>query len=239
VLRINGRHTAGLRLPQRCANCEAEYELSRFLRFLHSLNENFDFKLLQARFREAIASTWEPGCELQSDMQFYDMILASEVPPTRLIFLDLEYSIHTGRIHEVGIWDANGDDIVDCATRLSEEELARTEPMTQIGKLEKVIEQWHVPAVQRHQHKHDSLDIDQLVEQIRQSGITTDTKVVVWACSTADLSLLRRWFEAEGHKNVLPLDSQCIRLLQSFRSNLPRFSPSIKTGFPLQLPILF
>lgn len=86
-------------------------------------------------------------------------------------------------------------------------------------------------------HAHGHMNVHHLVQRIRNAGVTPDMTVVVWATNYRDLSSFRDWFKAQGYSNILPPDSNCVTMVQTFRLNIGRLSDG--RSFPLRLKILF
>jgi hypothetical protein len=181
----------------------------------------------------------KPNPKLEEVLDIFGLILAGELRPETVIFLDLEYNLITRRIYEVGICDGFGNLVVDCFTQLSEQELRRTQVnsanswFSKNFKLEEVL----TFNLCRHKHNQSAMDVHDLIKEIKLRGITTDAKVVVWASTCSDLTYLTEWFAAEGYHDVLPPKKNCLTLVHPFRQLLDMF-PEGK-HFPARLPNLF
>jgi hypothetical protein len=204
---------------------------------LTMLVEPKELALLQDHLQTAFSAQWKPSCNMRMVLNLRASILAGKIQSSRLRFLDLEYSPRTGRVHEVGMCDATGKKTIDCLTRLSATELARTS--LPVDKNTRRIEYLHETAVERHGSSDGTLMAHQIADKLKSEGITPETVFVVWATNKKDLKALREWLEAEGHHGILPGDSKCIPVITDFRANLTQARLSNGRVFPLTLPIAF
>lgn len=153
------------------------------------LDEPKELTLLQDHLQTAFSTQWKPSRDMRMVLDLRASILAGKIQSSRLRFLDLEYNPRTGRVHEVGMCDTTGKKTIDCLTRLSSAELARTS--LPIDKNTKRIEYLHKAAVKRHGSSEGNLTVYQITEKLKSEGITPETLFVVWATNKKDLKALR------------------------------------------------
>jgi len=198
-----------------------------------TLDDSIDESSLQA----ATSHKWLADLKMQQVFREFDNILAGTMSPERIVFLDLEYDVHTYRVHEIGLCDALGNIIIDCFALLSDAEIQRTSGGPTWSKLNQAFSVIMRKTSKNRQHIHGAMDVHRLAEHLRNSGITPDTTVIVWATNYNDLRSLRSWLDAEGYRDIFPLDSKCVRMIHLFRKNLRKLLNGMP--FPLRLPFLF
>jgi hypothetical protein len=202
----------------------------------HSFENRDDISILQDLLQKAASRQWILSPKVQEAMRIYEKILAREMPPGMLRFLDLEYSPVTGRVHEVGMCDAMGNVTMDCFTQLSDAELKRTSS-SNVNYLGNMISTLHVKAITGHQHSQATKTAHQIATQLSEEGVTPETIVVVWATNWSDVRFLREWLEAEGYSDIFPPNSRCVTMVHAFWDNLGKLPNGKK--FPTSLPVLF
>jgi len=88
--------------------------------------------------------------------------------------------------------------------------------------------------------KSAHIDVDEVASKLKATGITPDTLILVWHYGITDLLILRSFLDSGGYSGILPPDSNCIPMIQLFRTNLKEVViPGFMKPFPLTLPILF
>jgi hypothetical protein len=201
-----------------------------------SQKPTLDLQDLAIKFRTRTMSQWTVQESLKEIMEAYEKIQKGKASPAQLLFLDLEYDTHSKRIHEIGICNGLGDTIVDCQTTLSQAELQRT---GRRGKdpVKRAIAKMYETAVHTHQTTDGRVDCENIVQKLLDAGITHETRIIVWATNYSDYVALNEWFEAEGHRNILPPSQNCLTPLFAFKKHLGRLENGKQ--FPCSLPILF
>ena len=203
-----------------------------------SQSQQHNISILKQHLEASMNRHWEANFPVDQAWRILKGVVDGEIPSGRLIFLDIEYDVSSHRVHEVGMCDARGETIVDCFTSLSTAEWERTTLSPELQN--DFIASFAVAnrrAAKLRNHTHGFMNVHQLVQQVRNVGITPETVVIVWATNYRDLSSIRDWFEAEGYYNILPSDSNCVSMVQPFRTNIGKLPDGRR--FPLRLEILF
>jgi hypothetical protein len=80
------------------------------------------------------------------------------------------------------------------------------------------------------------LDVCAIAEALEDSGVTTDSVILVWHSTYYDLTLLSNFLEPAGANSLLPSRANCARLVLHVRANVP---PHNGKPFPATLPTIF
>ncbi|KAF5612577.1 zinc finger protein [Fusarium subglutinans] len=76
------------------------------------------------------------------------------------------------------------------------------------------------------------MDVDQVAETLKRSGITPETIFICWHTNKFDLTILREFLEKGGYTGILPGDDKCFPLIPIFRKNVPK-------SLSMKLEVLF
>ena len=85
------------------------------------------------------------------------------------------------------------------------------------------------------------LDVCAIAEALEDSGVTTDSVILVWHSTYYDLTLLGNFLEPAGANSLLPSRANCVRLVPHVRANIPPhngkpFPATLSTIFPILFP---
>ncbi|KAJ5107926.1 hypothetical protein N7456_004601 [Penicillium angulare] len=196
---------------------------------------------LKTQFRAATQQLWRARPKAQGVI---DRIMAgarfgNSFPS--VVCIDLEASIRTGRVFQIGICDIRGERVLDCLTYLSEKEIAFT-------SMKQDQNRWNIEAIVERKARlrpssQGKMSAAEVANKLRAIfPYPKKTIFISWAKWKFDLSHLRKWLEREGHYRVLPGDENCYLLMTDYRQNLDRIlgKHTFEGGvFPLSLPNFF
>jgi len=74
------------------------------------------------------------------------------------------------------------------------------------------------------------MNVHQVAARSKEVGIYRETIILVWHTNTADLKILRNFLDSDGYSDIMPLDENCIPLVNVIRSNLPRVGETNEVG---------
>ncbi|KAJ4123281.1 hypothetical protein NW768_009815 [Fusarium equiseti] len=229
-----------------CLQCVACQETKKVRRVLHYLEagsqiQKVDFSFLRNMFRNAAKQQWEVKGKAR---QHFERIQqrAKEIengrPGASMIILDDEFTIVGNTLMEFAAVEyMSGNTIINTLIDHDKDiwEISESKKLT-------VLNYMHMKAVYSAGRGLPLLNVHDVAEMIKNSGITPDTIVLVWHNGTTDLDLLRDFLATgqRGYERLIPNNANCISLLQFFRENLPPIVWENKTGvFPVGLEILF
>ncbi|KAG6368511.1 hypothetical protein INS49_002721 [Diaporthe citri] len=107
-------------------------------------------------------------------------------PVSALRFVDLEYNIFTGRVFEIGMYDAYGTKTMDCRTLYGSKALRAIIQKSSTADCN--MDRMMMKSVQAHHSTQGSKTAKQIADELRRQGISQETYFIVWHFHTDDLS---------------------------------------------------
>lgn len=183
-----------------CANpkCTSQNWNSARYRLNHlrsSQSPQHNVSILKQHIEASMNREWEAKFSVERAWRILKGVVDGDIPNRRMIFLDLEYDVSSHRVHKVGMCDARGETVLDCFTSLSTAEWERTTSSPELQ--DDFIASYAVAngrAAKLRNHTHGIMNVHQLVQHMRNIGITPATIVIVWATNYRDLSSIRERF---------------------------------------------
>lgn len=200
-----------------------------------------DIEELRYLFKKAADSQqWSPMTEITAKaIKRIQKNGEADIPASRIVNIDLEFGPSTRKVLQIGLTNMREDRVLDCLTTYSKGITAspsnRSVPPSRA--------QIRYEEMVRNFFSHDgTLGSNEVVEKLRESGISQNTIFMSWASWCFDLSYLRDWLEAEGFHGVLPGDENVCLILMDFRRGLEKYLGTTcfrGRRFPLSLPLVF
>ncbi|KAI2730406.1 hypothetical protein CBS147332_2258 [Penicillium roqueforti] len=197
-------------------------------------------KELRTLFDTASSQQWRPETEIMVNLiRRMESDSESDIPPSYLVNIDLEFGFTSKEVLEIGLADIEGKGVLNCITRYSDGVIAPSSsspvPLahSQMSYEEKV---------KKYLTSDGRLRAKQVVEKLQGVGISNQPFFLSWTSWSFDLSYLRQWLRQEGLGCVLPGDENVCLLLQEFHTNVRRvLGRTCFKGrtFPLKLPLVF
>lgn len=229
---------------KRCLNSPWEgskFCKKHFLTWVPGPPSKDEMKVLRNLFAKAASVQWYPETRIMAEViRRMGSDSKTKIPASEVVSIDLEFTIQTREVLQIGLADLEEAKVLDCLTEYSEGIIVPSSSprAVPLNPRQRAFEK----KVRAYFTKDGKLDAKNVVGKLQQAGISNKTMFLSWASWCFDLSFLRDWLEQEWFENVLPGDQNVCLVLNEFRANVRRvIGTTCHDGrrFPLNLPTVF
>jgi hypothetical protein len=203
--------------------------------------DSIENTLSQASLRQ-----WEYDQPFEKVLSLKRQVAEGQIPGSRLLCLDLEFSPSSKKIFEVGLLELCSGKVLSDSRIKHSSDLHESPRDSKYGSysthpIAKGISNMSASKIYGQGTKSiastNHLDIHEVAAQFCEKGVTPESIILTWHTGAYDLLLLQIAFNEAGHVDILPPLENCIPMIPLFRKNLPKSDNG--KNFPLSLEVIF